>query len=387
VRELVMCAGAPAVAVCLATLLPSVPGDRATLLRAGIAGAALAAVVVAARIGGRTPRAAVALLFAAALFDAGSLGFNYATKEGRTRRVEDLVAASAADGAPVDERLVGADAPFFRVAAHHRASGDPWPARAITSDAEFNWEERGAAAGVGNVRGLASLVPLRTLDLARIVERGAPFPRVPPKEPLYAYGPTRSLGSPLIDLYAVRYAIGYPEQPGPGWRRIGPGEWERDAVPQARLVEHVVTVPPDGEAWRELVRPGFDPRTTAVVESARALPDGGGPPGTVTIARLGPDRLRLDIDARRAAVLVWAEAFDPGWRLEIDGPDGAPAAVLRADHAFMAAEIPPGRHVAEFTYVAPGWVSGVTVSACALVVLAGLAFVAVRRASGSIEPA
>ena len=60
-----------------------------------------------------------------------------------------------------------------------------------------------------------------------------------------------------------------------------------------------------------------------------------------------PDRVRLDVEAERAGYVVLADAFDPGWRATLDG---AAVPLLRANVAFRAVAVPPGRHVVEIVY-------------------------------------
>lgn len=315
-------------------------------------------------------RIAVPILVAAALFDAGSLGFGYPTAKGRLRKTEALRTP---------------DPPFAAVAAHHAKSGDPWPPRAITSNAVFNWENHGEAADVGNVRGLSALGPLATMDLGRILEHGEPFPRVPPKEPLYAYGPTRSLGHRLFPMFGARYAVGWKDAPGPGWSSVAEGVWERGATPQAWVARRLVVIDDrGGPPWAHL-RTFKSPRDAVVVVSgptdeslilaADIQTDGGDAFPIAFTANTA--KMRGKTDGR----LVWSQSFDPGWTCTVNG---AAAPIGRANHAFMAVEVPsvgePGDGwIAEWRYEAPGWRTGCGISCASLAGLLGLAALARRR--------
>ncbi|MCG3135792.1 MAG: hypothetical protein HMLKMBBP_03548 [Planctomycetes bacterium] len=311
----------------VAALVPTAATGR-ELVQAGIAFGGLVALACRAAAPASLSAAATVIVAAAALLDAGSLGFGYPTAKGRLRPTADLLRP---------------DAPFAAVAEHHRASGDAWPPRAITSDAVFNWENHGEVADVGNVRGLSALAPLATMDLARILEKGAPFPRVPPKEPLYAYGPTRSLNHRLFPLFGARYAVGWTDAPGAGWTRVADGVWDRGATPQA----WVSRVP--------AIDDSFMPPAERIVDAVpSAIPVNG---ATMTGSAGG--------------VLVWSQSFDPGWACTVNG---TARDVRIANHAFMAVDVPDAAWTAEWRYTAPGWRAGAAISLASLAALIVLAF-------------
>ena len=65
------------------------------------------------------------------------------------------------------------------------------------------------------------------------------------------------------------------------------------------------------------------------------------------IVEYGTDRVRIDVRTESAAYLLLTDAWFPGWRARIDGVD---ATVWRADYAFRAVWVPPGRHTVTFRY-------------------------------------
>jgi hypothetical protein len=96
-----------------------------------------------------------------------------------------------------------------------------------------------------------------------------------------------------------------------------------------------------------LLAPDFDPAREVVLPgSARRLaaPD---VEGTVTIVEQRADRIRLEVDASKPAMVVLADTFDPGWRGRVDG---AAAPVLPANVAFQGVAVPAGRHVVDLVY-------------------------------------
>ena len=360
-RELAICLAPLLLLLGAAFLVPRVSTEPAILLRLAATGAAVAGLVAAWALDRRLALA-TALLLVLPVADAASHGFTYATKPGRTRAIG---------------RLADPEPSFARIAAFHAAKGGSQPARIVTSNSTFNWDDRPIAAGLENVRGLFSLTPLRVLDVGRILERGEPFARRPTPDPLYDYGPMKALGSPLLDLMALRYAAGFADAPAAGWRRIGPQEWERDAVAPARLVPHPIVVAPGAEAWREFLRPSFSPVTQCVVESPAPLPSFDGAAGEVVFDRTGANSVEMTVTAPAAATLLWTETWDDGWSASIDG--AAASSPLRANHAFMALAVPAGAHRVTWRYETPGLPTAGAISLAGLAAFAALSAWALRR--------
>jgi hypothetical protein len=140
------------------------------------------------------------------------------------------------------------------------------------------------------------------------------------------------------------------------------------ALPRAYLVGRARAV--EGPAAiQALVEPGFEPASEVILSgegapAAASAAQGG--TGTVRIAELFGDRVRLEADADTPGVLVLVDAWDPGWRAWIDG---RPAQVLRANSSFRAVSMPAGRHMVEMRYRPWPILAGLSVSAVGLVAL------------------
>jgi len=148
------------------------------------------------------------------------------------------------------------------------------------------------------------------------------------------------------------------------------------ALPRARLVGRTRVA--DGiDGLRALSDGGFDPRDEAIVAAGAPLLGAAGSPGSVRWLERRADRQRLETTSTSPALLVLADAYDPGWRATVDG---APARVVRANFAFRGVPVPEGGHVVELVYRPRSVVWGAAVALAAVVVAAGL-LVAGRRAS------
>lgn len=131
-------------------------------------------------------------------------------------------------------------------------------------------------------------------------------------------------------------------------------------------------------AIQALVEPGFEPASEVILSGAGAASaTAAGGTGTVQIAELFGDRVRLETEAATPGIVVLVDAWDPGWRASIDG---RATEVLRANGAFRAVAVPAGRHVVEMRYRPWPVLVGLSLSATGLVALViGTGFLVRRR--------
>lgn len=145
------------------------------------------------------------------------------------------------------------------------------------------------------------------------LERVAPLPGLA----LYRFTPSRG-----------RFWLAPHAEARPGPRKA----LFRTAEPDVDPYDTVIVGP--------LVPEGFEPRKRGAVADAEV-------PGTVALALDTPDHVRLEVECPSPRYLVAALARYPGWQATLDG---APAEILDANTAFMALDVPAGRHVIELTY-------------------------------------
>lgn len=127
----------------------------------------------------------------------------------------------------------------------------------------------------------------------------------------------------------------------------------------------------DTNALFTLLDPGFDPRSFVLLPvSARPFVSVTNRANAQVKLRLfQPERVELEVDTANTSMLVLAQTYYHQWQAELDG---APARLLRANYAFQALQVPPGKHEVRLVYRdrALYWgaaVSGLTVFICALV--------------------
>ncbi|BDG09578.1 YfhO family protein [Anaeromyxobacter paludicola] len=108
----------------------------------------------------------------------------------------------------------------------------------------------------------------------------------------------------------------------------------------------------------------------AVVAAADpALPPSGAPAGPIAASAVAVDgpELEAELDAPRDGLAVVVDPWFPGWRATVDG---RPAALVRANYAFMAVPVKAGRHALRLEYRPRLLWPGVALSAAALLGLA-----------------
>jgi hypothetical protein len=111
----------------------------------------------------------------------------------------------------------------------------------------------------------------------------------------------------------------------------------------------------------------FEPRQTVYLPSGARSQTTAGADGQARIlsSRIEPSECVFQTSAQSRTMLVMAQAFYPCWRASVDG---APVPLLRANYAFQALEVPPGRHEVRLAYVDRAFQTGAVVSILALAV-------------------
>lgn len=119
------------------------------------------------------------------------------------------------------------------------------------------------------------------------------------------------------------------------------------ALPRAFLVGEARRVP-EGQALPAMQDSAWDPRRTALVESAADLGVAGVPlEGTARVVTHEPDEVEVQAQASRTALLVLSDNYYKGWRATVDG---RPAEIHRTNHTFRGVVVPAGTHTVRFTF-------------------------------------
>jgi hypothetical protein len=143
------------------------------------------------------------------------------------------------------------------------------------------------------------------------------------------------------------------------------------AFPRSWVVHHAQTMS-DDEAFAELSHSPTAPSHFAPVDRSVEVEDApDGCTSTVTSFEERPERLTQDVSACSSGVVVLADAWCPGWSVEVDGVDSP---VLRTWGFLRGVAVPQGRHhlvwkYAPWTFRVGAWASSIAWVAFALVLL------------------
>ncbi|MBA3261564.1 MAG: YfhO family protein [Thermoleophilaceae bacterium] len=152
------------------------------------------------------------------------------------------------------------------------------------------------------------------------------------------------------------------------------------ALPRAFVVDSQEVVGGGEAALKRVTTPGFPGREVAVTEQRiEGLPEGTEAPlarGSAQILDYEAERVAVETDAGRPALLVLTDSWFPGWKATVDGED---TPVHRVDYVIRGVSVPAGRHTVEFRYEPASWRAGWIVSGLALLTILLAAAIGWRR--------
>jgi hypothetical protein len=241
-------------------------------------------------------------------------------------------------------------------------------------------DQVGLLYGLRQAHGYDGLTPRRMAELAGPIGTGQAMAAGYLENTVALHGseplpPVAVLWAPTRALLGVRYLV-LPPGMRPGEAHLRPVYDGADA----RVVEDPTALPRAFVAARARC---VDDRGALALLRARAiapaeevlLADCTSPPAPQARITARPEaHIMVDEPARvvvaastdAPAWLVLTDTWFPGWRARVDGAD---VVVQRADHAFRAVALPPGRHQVEFTFTPRGLGAGAAITLAALVIV------------------
>jgi Bacterial membrane protein YfhO len=183
----------------------------------------------------------------------------------------------------------------------------------------------------------------------------------------------------FLDRTGVRFRV-LPERHAGGHTPILPipyflesylYDWGGEHItPRVSVVGEVRVVPDRQQQIEALFQPGWDGRTTAIVDRQPEVAGTAGAPEHPAALLTTDASNRVTVDARVGAeggYLIMLDSYSPDWQATVDGK---PADIARANALFRAIRLAPGHHVVDFAYRPRSflWGSAITGLASLLVV-------------------
>lgn len=100
-------------------------------------------------------------------------------------------------------------------------------------------------------------------------------------------------------------------------------------------------------ALQAMLDPAFEPMRQVVLAAGPAAAARPSFSGRSRVVSRAADRVRLEAELNDNGYVVLVDAWDPAWRVSVDG---RPGDLLRANVAFQAVAVPGGRHVIDLRY-------------------------------------
>ena len=272
----------------------------------------------------------------------------------------------------IEPELVAPQTEFVRALAQDTSSPPP---RVLGVDNTFLRPNANLFHRIAVLSGYDSIEARRTVELVGLLthdERAAYFIKE-----IRSFDRLEAL--PLAQLLGVRYLCSEQAVPLPlEARRFGalhvyelPG-----ALPRAFLARSVEVVPDAEQRLARLGAPDFDPWVALLEEAPPSLPaPAPRAPEDVRILEYEPQSVRLAAQLAQPGLLVLADAWDPGWRVRVDGEEQA---VLRVDHALRGVLLEAGEHEVVWEYAPRSFGRGWALAGLAAALL-GAAWVLERR--------
>lgn len=223
------------------------------------------------------------------------------------------------------------------------------------------------AYGLNDAQGVVSLFPEDVDRYLRLIDDYGQYAVALNIAPPLSDG--SKLASPLLDVLDVRTVVAAPGEAIPGdYSLVSPGDpsiYARQSPGPAVVVADAAPVS-EGEMWRRVAAPGWDPSKTAAVVGLPAPVTGG--PGSASPRKAGVDSELWDVEAPAGGFLRVSGNWDEGWSATVDGKQSE---VYLSDGIFRGVVVPPGQHVVRFSYRnGPEHVGRMIAAAALLIVLA-----------------
>lgn len=199
------------------------------------------------------------------------------------------------------------------------------------------------------------------------------------------------LGRPFLSFLNVRWALAPADYAAPpGWRLVAAEKavalFENPSALPRAFVPARLRVEPDAGRRLALLTSIEDFGRDGVLAAGPASSENWQSNGraAVQVRSYTGSSLVLDVEAEDPAVVATSVTAWPGWNATLDG---SPAALLSYNHAFLALDVPRGKHRLELRYLPASFVAGLGISLLTLAAALGAIILPMTRRSVARDPA
>lgn len=171
----------------------------------------------------------------------------------------------------------------------------------------------------------------------------------------------------ITDMLNVKYILAQGQLPG-GRYSVVKADQNKNIVthlnpsfmPRAWFVEEAIVAGNKREIFQRLNSPGFNPRTTAILEKPPSIQPMKSDSAMVHITSFGAHKIVINTYCSNTSLLVLSEVFYPaGWNAYLDG---TAAEIYKTNYILRSVIVPSGTHTVEFLFDPPVYGEGLTVT-------------------------
>jgi hypothetical protein len=141
----------------------------------------------------------------------------------------------------------------------------------------------------------------------------------------------------------------------------------KEVLPRAFLSFGAIASSSIGPDLSMLVSDGFDSHKYIIVESAAPIVNKENRQAKpVSFEKLNNHKYLYKTDSNQEGYLCVSDTYDPGWSASVDGKT---VQIIKANHAFRAVYLPPGKHNIIMSFTPKGYLLGRNLTLCGLAVL------------------
>jgi hypothetical protein len=165
------------------------------------------------------------------------------------------------------------------------------------------------------------------------------------------------------------------------WSKEGCYIYENnDVLPRAFLSFGAIASISIGSDLSMLVSDGFDAHKYIIVEGGVPIVNKENRQAKpVSFEKLNNHKYLYKTDSNQESYLYVSDTYDFGWSASVDGN---PVPIVKANHAFRAVYLPPGKHEIIMIFIPKGYILGRNLTLCALSIFLIYSIILVTKVYG-----